>query len=97
MKTLLKMVGSYGAGPRSDRSSVGDSFLEAWGNYEAAQCGSSEKHREILTGHSAGNVHEDDIHKELISLKTLQDRLERLQYPEILQVLTIKGESDKAA
>jgi hypothetical protein len=52
---------------------------------------------EILTGHSADNVHEDYIHKDLILLKTLQEGLERLQYPETLQVLTTKGESDKAA
>jgi len=42
---------------------------------------------ETLTGHSAGNVHEQYVHKELISMKTLQEGLEKLQYPEVLQPL----------
>ncbi len=40
---------------------------------------------EALTGHSAGNVHEQYIHKELISMKMLKEGLERLQYPELFQ------------
>jgi integrase len=49
---------------------------------------------EILTGHSAGNVHEDYIHKELISLKTLQEGLEKLQYPEVVKRLSGSSPED---
>lgn len=49
---------------------------------------------ETLTGHSAGNVHE---HKELISLKTLQEGLECLQYPIVLQALNHSQKEEVAA
>lgn len=42
---------------------------------------------ETLTGHSAGNVHGQYVHKELLSMKTLRDGLERLQYPEVVKAL----------
>ena len=43
---------------------------------------------ETLVGHSAGNVHEQYVHKELISMKTLRDGLEKLRYEEVLRVLS---------
>ena len=43
---------------------------------------------ETLVGHSAGNVHEQYVHKELISMKTLGDGLEKLRYEEVLRVLS---------
>ena len=43
---------------------------------------------ETLTGHSAGNIHEQYVHKELISMKTLQEGLEKLRYEEVIQALT---------
>lgn len=46
---------------------------------------------ETLVGHSAGNVHEQYVHKELISMKTLRDGLEKLRYEEVLQALSHKG------
>ena len=42
---------------------------------------------EHLVGHSAGNVHEQYVHKELISIKTLRDGLERLVYSDVVRVL----------
>ena len=42
---------------------------------------------EILTGHSAGNVHGQYVHKERISMKTMSDALEKLQYPEVVVLL----------
>ena len=51
---------------------------------------------ETLTGHSAGNVHEQYVHKELISMKTLQEGLEKLKYPEVLYSLT-NGQREEAA
>jgi hypothetical protein len=35
---------------------------------------------ETLTGLSSGNVHEQYVHKELISVKTLQEGLDLLRY-----------------
>lgn len=43
---------------------------------------------ETLVGHSAGNVHQQYVHKELLAMKTLQEGLEKLQYPEVVKVLT---------
>ena len=48
---------------------------------------------QTLTGHSAGNVHEQYVHKELISMKTLQEGLERLRYDEVIQALSNGQES----
>ena len=48
-----------------------------------------------LTGHSAGNLHELYVHKDLISMKTLQDGLEMLQYPEVLEALNNKGQKEE--
>jgi hypothetical protein len=42
---------------------------------------------ETLTGHSAGNVHEQYVHKDRISMKTLSEALEKLQYAEVLNKL----------
>ncbi len=42
---------------------------------------------ETLTGHAAGNVHAQYVHKERISMKTLSDALEKLQYPEVVAAL----------
>jgi len=42
---------------------------------------------ETLTGHSAGNVHEQYVHKELISMRTLQEGLEKLRYEHVLTSL----------
>lgn len=39
----------------------------------------------MLAGHTTGDVHENYVHK--ISLKVLRERLERLQYPEVLAAL----------
>lgn len=36
---------------------------------------------ETLVGHSAGNVHQQYVHKELLDMKTLMNALEKLQYP----------------
>ena len=52
---------------------------------------------ETLTGNSAGNVHEQYVHKELISMKTLQEGLERLQYPIVLQALNHSQKEEAAA
>lgn len=52
---------------------------------------------EILTGHSAGNVHEQYVHKELIAMRTLRDGLEQLKYPAILHALNAKNQSEEAA
>ncbi|CUS32258.1 conserved hypothetical protein [Candidatus Nitrospira nitrosa] len=43
---------------------------------------------ETLVGHSAGNVHEQYVHKELLAMETLKEGLEKLQYPEVVKVLT---------
>lgn len=43
---------------------------------------------ETLVGHSAGNVHESYVHKDLLSMKTLRDGLERLEYDEVLKKLS---------
>ena len=51
---------------------------------------------ETLTGHSAGNVHEQYVHKDLISMKTLQEALEKLRYDEVLQALS-NGQREEAA
>lgn len=42
---------------------------------------------ETLTGHAAGNVHGQYVHRELISMKTLRDGLEKLEYPEVVKSL----------
>jgi len=42
---------------------------------------------ETLTGHSAGKVHEHCVHKEQISMKTLQEGLEKLKYDDVVKVL----------
>ncbi len=42
---------------------------------------------ETLTGHSAGNVHEQYVHKDLLSLEMLKEGLERLQYPEVVNAV----------
>ena len=42
---------------------------------------------ETLVGHSAGNVHDQYVHKELISMKTLRKGLEKMQYPELVKCL----------
>lgn len=47
---------------------------------------------ETLTGHAAGNVHGQYVHKERISMKTLSDALEKLQYREVVEVLMRKGQ-----
>ncbi|MBX3325733.1 MAG: site-specific integrase [Nitrospira sp.] len=44
---------------------------------------------EVITGHSAGTVHAEYVHKELISMKTLQDALEKVQFPEVVKLLSI--------
>lgn len=53
---------------------------------------------ETLTGHSAGNVHEQYVHKNLISIQTLMEGLEKLQYPKVLERLcgSLKGEQRAA-
>lgn len=51
---------------------------------------------EMLTGYSAGNVHEQYVHKEFISMKTLQEGLEKLRYDEVIQALT-NGQREEAA
>lgn len=52
---------------------------------------------ETLVGHSAGNVHEQYVHKELLSVETLKEGLEKLQYPEVVQALNSKGQREAAA
>lgn len=42
---------------------------------------------ETLVGHSAGNVHESYVHKDLLSMKTLGDALEKLTYPDVMKAL----------
>lgn len=42
---------------------------------------------ETLTGHSAGNVHEQYVHKDLLSLKMLKVGLEKLRYDEVVKAL----------
>lgn len=36
---------------------------------------------EVITGHTEGTEHEKYVHRELISMKTLQEALENLQFP----------------
>ena len=43
---------------------------------------------ETLTGHSAGNVHEQHVHKDLLSLKVLKEGLEKLRYAGVVKALT---------
>lgn len=52
---------------------------------------------ETLTGHSAGNVHEQYVHKELISMKRLQAGLEKLRYDNVLLALNTKRQREEAA
>lgn len=42
---------------------------------------------EVLVGHASGNVHGDYVHRGLISMKTLQEGLEKLQYPDVVVAL----------
>ncbi len=42
---------------------------------------------QVITGHAEGSVHEQYVHRELISMKTLQEGLERVQYPEVVKRL----------
>ena len=49
---------------------------------------------ETLTGHAAGNVHGQYVHKERISMKTLSEALEKLQYPEVVKLLSTVRSAD---
>ena len=42
---------------------------------------------ETIIGHSAGNVYEPYVHKESISMKTLQEGLDRLKYDAVVAKL----------
>jgi len=42
---------------------------------------------EVITGHSAGTVHADYVHKDLIAMKTIQEALEKVQFPEVVKLL----------
>ena len=42
---------------------------------------------ELIAGHSAGNVHEQYIHKDTLPLKMLRDGLEKLTYPDVVKML----------
>lgn len=44
----------------------------------------------MITGHLEGTEHEKYVHRELISMKTLQGALEKLQFPEVMESLTQK-------
>lgn len=37
---------------------------------------------EVITGHSAGTVHPEYVHKDLIAMKTIQEALEQVLFPE---------------
>lgn len=50
---------------------------------------------ETITGHSAGNVHGQYVHKELIAMKALQEGLEWLQYPNVLPALKVKDQNEE--
>lgn len=43
---------------------------------------------EMLVGHSAGNVHVQYVHKDLIAVRTLKEGLEKLQYSDVVKVLS---------
>ncbi len=62
-----------------------------------ADAGTSERVRQILTGHAAQGVHSRIYdHRERIKMSLLQEGLERLSYPEVLQALT-NGQRKEAA
>lgn len=42
---------------------------------------------EVITGHSAGTVHAEYVHKDLIAMKTIQKALEKVQFPEVVKLL----------
>lgn len=45
---------------------------------------------QVITGHSEGTEHEKYVHRDLISMKTLQDALEKIQFPEVVELLLLK-------
>jgi len=42
---------------------------------------------EMIAGHSAGNVHEQYIHKDILPLSLLWDGLEKLRYEEVVRMM----------
>ena len=63
-----------------------------------SDAGVQEKVKMMLAGHAAQGVHGKVYdHRERVSIKLLKDGLERLQYPEVLQVLNNKGQREEAA
>jgi integrase len=63
-----------------------------------SDAGVPEKIRMMLTGHVAQGVHGKVYdHRERVPMKLLQDGLERLQYPQVLQALNPMGESEETA
>ena len=48
---------------------------------------------ELIAGHSAGNVHEQYIHKETLPMSLLKDGLERLRYDDVVDALQ-RGRSE---
>jgi integrase len=43
---------------------------------------------EVITGHSGGTVHAEYVHRDQISMKTLQEALEKVQFPEVVKALS---------
>lgn len=42
---------------------------------------------EVITGHSEGTEHEKYVHRDQIAMKTLQKALEKIQFPEVVELL----------
>ena len=42
---------------------------------------------EVLTGHAASSVHNKYAHRELTKLSRLQERLEKMQFPDVVKAL----------
>jgi hypothetical protein len=41
----------------------------------------------MLTGHAASSVHNKYAHRELTKLSRLQERLEKMQFPDVVKAL----------
>ena len=64
---------------RLDRSCVTPAFVATWRHLKVARCKVSTQCRVDDWGHSAGNVHEQYIHKDTLPMSVLRDGLERLR------------------
>lgn len=63
-----------------------------------ADAGVNDKVRRTLVGHAGVDVHDRIYnHADRMKMSLLQEGIERLQYPEVLQVLNINGHREEAA